>query len=280
MRKFFIILLILLLSGSAVFYIGWISFQIGPNQYGVVFSKTNGWEPSVVRAGNFCWCWQKLIPTNVSMYIYEPSIQHSNLSIEQNLPSGEHYSQYMEGNPDFTYSIELSVEWNVDPELLPNLAAQREILPENLAELEESLESSVSQNIRTELTAMMRTAGQENTQPILSEIETNLAQKVSIAMREVNIQSIRINNMSFPDIELYEAGREIYQELLESRRAAIQQASTEIVFDDMMTERQLNALQTYGKVITDYPLLLDYFSLSVETGADPLGLNKLSNDGR
>ena len=43
----------------------------------------------------------------------------------------------------------------------------------------------------------------------------------------------------------------------------------------MTEETRIETLRRYGEVLTEYPTLLDYFSLTAEQGVDPLDLEAI-----
>ena len=44
MKRFGVLMVVLLLLGGVVFYVGWVQIHIPAGHYGVVFTRTNGWE--------------------------------------------------------------------------------------------------------------------------------------------------------------------------------------------------------------------------------------------
>ena len=67
MKKFFLSLFIIILFAGAVFFIGWGQFAVPAGSYGVMVSKTSGISEKTIVPGEFCWFWERLLPTNVSM---------------------------------------------------------------------------------------------------------------------------------------------------------------------------------------------------------------------
>ena len=45
----------------------------------------------------------------------------------------------------------------------------------------------------------------------------------------------------------------------------------------MIDEERRRALEEYGRILQEYPVLLDYFRLIAESGADPLNLELLQS---
>lgn len=274
MGKFLVVLFILIICAITVFYIGWISFQIDDHEYGVIFSKTQGWDPDIIMPGEFRWHWGRLIPTNVNLYKFTIQTERSHISISRQLPSAEHYSLYLEGNPDFSIAAEAIVEWELDPYRIPYLAAERNIRPEDQETINSELSEKLSFWFEQLFEASLRNFSQETIFDSAVQLE-NISADLQDRIPEIRILSVSVQNMKFPDLSLYESGRLLYRELVESRREAIQQANAAVLFEELIMERQLEALRTYGQIITEFPLLLDYFLLSAETETDPLRLGRM-----
>src|SRR6056297_3206225 len=101
--KLVLFLILLILIGGAAFYFGWIQFQLDEHTYGVVFSKTSGYEEEVLRPGEFNWRWEALIPTNMTLHEIEVLPRSVDLEKSGSLPSGSIYAQAVEASTDFKY---------------------------------------------------------------------------------------------------------------------------------------------------------------------------------
>ncbi|MFW5811723.1 MAG: hypothetical protein ACOCWS_01975, partial [Alkalispirochaetaceae bacterium] len=58
----------------------------------------------------------------------------------------------------------------------------------------------------------------------------------------------------------------------EGRREGLNQTARSAAESRVLDEERRRALEEYGRILREYPVLLDYFRLSAETGADPLDL--------
>ena len=278
MKKFFVTLIILCMVGSTVFFVGWITYLIEPDHYVVVFSKTSGWDEQTIHPGEFAWYWERLLPTNMNIFQYQLNTVQSTIHIKKSLPSASHYAQYLDGTPEFTYTLNLKAEWIVDPDKLPVLAQSRGILPDDMPGLIASLEHEVSNTIEHKLLQCIQDETDrldDTPSTFIYNLSSGLADEVSDAMENVKIRAVTLVQFDFPDLQLYQAGRNLYAEMIESRRNAIQQANAASIYEELITEKQMEALKTYGQIITEYPLLLEYFTLSAQNDTDPLRLNRM-----
>ena len=70
-RKLIIITLIVLVCAAAVFFFGWTQFSVPAGKYGVMLSKSGGYYPQAVIPGNFTWRWERIVPTNAQILVFD-----------------------------------------------------------------------------------------------------------------------------------------------------------------------------------------------------------------
>ena len=86
-KKFFANFIVLLIFSAVVFFIGWIQFYVRPGTCAIMKSKTGGLYHSAVVPGVFTWRWERLLPTNVSLEIFDLSVYKATQSVSGELPS-------------------------------------------------------------------------------------------------------------------------------------------------------------------------------------------------
>ena len=84
---------------------------------------------------------------------------------------------------------------------------------------------------------------------------------------ESEIISVGIRRVSVPDMALYAQARELYFQLMEAREQAIAAAEAEAIAKADEAESRLRILENYGRILTEYPVLIDFFSLEGNPGA-------------
>jgi hypothetical protein len=272
MRKFFVSLIILILAAGAVFYFGWVQFKLPPNSYGVIFTKTHGWEKEIVRAGDFVWRWQRLLPTNLTLYVFSAAPHNTTVSATGSLPSAENYSQFLDQAPDFSYAITLDVSFRVQPGQLVDLARSEGLLPSDLEawyeRKAEAIEAAAPQLVVDSMSAAMNADDETPLAGLSDRILPQLEQRfATIEFLSVAPQEVRV-----PDVELYLRAKEIYLSALDAREEAASAAAAAQSTQAIQTEGRLQILRSYGDILDSYPVLLDYFRLQAETGVDPLNI--------
>jgi hypothetical protein len=109
----------------------------------------------------------------------------------------------------------------------------------------------------------------------LGSLEDELTDRLAEEFETLEIISAVPTTMSVPDFALYEAARSLYFEAVEARRAAISERAFTAEEERITEESRLDTLRSYGEVLSEFPVLLDYFSLTAEQGVDPLELDAL-----
>ena len=249
MKAFLIILVILVVLAGTAFYFGWVQILLPPENYAVVFTKIGGYDDQVIRPGEFSWRWERLIPTNMTLYTFDLHPRTLEVSFEGSLPSGQLYSSILPENPDFSLSGNVTIQFGIVPESLPALVAEEKLLPEALDDFYEAKAEQISNRIMDKLKSAT----------LNQQMERELAREFP----DLKILSLRTETVRVPDLELYELARRSYKELVEIRDRSREEAVARMAVEQVRTENArdqeretLEALREYGKLLNEYPILL------------------------
>ncbi|TVQ26922.1 MAG: hypothetical protein EA383_04155 [Spirochaetaceae bacterium] len=271
MKKFLISLILLLIAASVAFYFGWIQFLIPDDGHAVVFSRTSGWEDEVVEPGTFQWRWERLLPTNMSLYIYHIESQSLEISVEGTLPSGEVYRTILEDRPDFSYRISGRVNFRIRPDELPLLSQENGLRPDTIDDFHDEL----SERIISEAQGFITRQIIEN-EPVLPPgvLSDALLEHLTTRFPGLDIATVTLRSVEVPDFALYAEARSLYLALAEADRDAVASLAQERALRRDRSEQMQQALRSYGELLTEFPVLLEYFEL----GIDPLRIQELVPD--
>ncbi|MFW5783411.1 MAG: hypothetical protein ACOCY8_02725, partial [Spirochaetota bacterium] len=263
----------LLLLGGVVFYFGWIQIRIPAEGYGVIFSRTHGWETEVVAPGTFVWRWQRLIPTNLTLYVFEPEPHRTTVDLEGTLPSGSYIESILDEPADLDYTVRLVVQSRIRPAELPALARDTGLRPDDLPGFYDELDTRIVQ-LTTEATlSIVESQPQQiTTGSSYSSIVEEVTSRLDRSLGEIEIVGVVAQVIKLPDMEIYRAAREMARDVLETRSEALQQAARETARTQAASDWTLERLERYGEILDRYPVLLDYFQVTDEIGGDPLEL--------
>ena len=262
---------ILLLLGAAVtiFVAGWIQILLPAATYAVLFSKTGGFDSRVVAPGTFVWRWERLIPTNVTLFRFEVQPYSINSRISGELPSADAIASVLPGHTDFHYQVSVRVTFAVRPEALPELVAAEGLTRDTLADWTRTQADAIGRAA----VELVQRRGQTTALPDLTALETELLAPLAERFPDLDIRAVRFAELRLPDLEIYERARGAYLALLEAQQEARRAAVAELAYDrerdlaDQEAQRAaLQVLREYGVVLQEYPVLIQF--LALQNGAD------------
>ena len=260
-------ILLLLGAAGAIFVAGWIQILLPPATYGVLFSKTGGFDPRVLAPGVFIWRWERVIPNNVTLFLFEVQPHSIETRLSGELPSAEAVASMLPraaGAAEFRYHATVSVIFAVRPEALPALVSGEGLTPEDVNHWSEMKGASLG---RAALELLQRQA-QATALTDLAALEAGLLEPLAASFPQLQVLGVRFSDLHLPDIEIYERGRRAYLELMdtqyEARRAAVIDLAQERERGLAVQETRRAALQVlreYGAVLQEYPVLIQFLAL-------------------
>lgn len=260
MRKFFVTLIFLIVAAGAAFYFGWVQFQLPADSYGVIFTKTGGFESNVVKPGSFVWRWQRLLPTNLTLYVYHLTPQHTQITSQGTLPSGSLYAQYLQGKPSFSYKIAISVAYVLKPNALPKLMVQDNLTPKTLdawyADFTKRLTADAQSYISSEAAKGTSVEGQ------FGALSGGLAKQLEGSFPEVRFTVVAPETVDLPDLALYQKAKQQYLAIVAAEQQTRKSAAVNKTNLDAQAAQKIELLKKYGELFNKYPVLLKYLDLS------------------
>jgi hypothetical protein len=267
MKAFLIILVILVLLATAGFYFGWVQIHLPADHYAVAFTKTHGYDGTVIRPGEFSWRWQRLIPTNMTLHIFDLRPHTETVTFRGSLPSAALYSSILPENPDFSYTGDVQVTLSIAPESLPVLVSEDILRPDQLDDFYgakiELLSDTVLESLQEidaealDLRALTRRVGGE----------------LAAAVPELEISGLNVRVTNVPDRDLYELARSSYRDLVSTRDSARAEAVARLADEQVRAENaraqereDLEALREYGELLNEYPILLKAMAVQKLSG--------------
>lgn len=271
MKKFIISVMLLGLFGGVLLFIGWTQFSIPSGTTGVMISKTGGIHPEAIIPGNFTWRWERLLPTNAQMRVFSMYPVSVTKTLSGSLPSADIYSPMLEGKPDFSYSFTVSVELQLKPDFLPSFVRRTNAAAQN--ELDNYLSSKASDIAQDVLEFVLL----ENHKFSASSVslgynaEAVIEHLLSLSKyADISIDAVHIQTIKLPDTELYLLAKEAYmnyQEKVRSSLASMTENQSVMSAEDYI---QIERFARWGKVLEDYPILIDFIAVSKEDASGAL----------
>ena len=260
MRKFFVSLIVLIVAGGVAFYFGWVQMQLPADSYGVIFTKTGGFERQVMKPGNFVWQWQRLLPTNLTLFVFHLSPETAQITSEGGLPSGALYSQFLDGKPTFAYKISVDVTYVLNPDYLPRLMMHDHVTPKTLG----AWYSSLSRRLSTAIDGYIasQAASGQPTALGLAALEPGMKKDLEERFPEVRFTSVAPRTVEMPDLTLYEKAREQYLAIMSAEESARVNAGVARTNLNALAAQKIELLRKYGELFNQYPVLLKYLDLA------------------
>jgi len=257
MKKALVTLIVLAVLGGVVFYFGWVQIRLPGDACAVIFTKTGGFDRRVTLPGTFSWRWERLIPTNFTLYRYSLVPYRTRVEVRQLLPSAELYSGVLPDKPDFSIRAVADLEFAIRPESLPGLLERERLYPENLPEYYRATADALGSSL-AELAAKGGLAP-----GALAGAEPAFRGELAARYPHLALLRVELRDTRLPDDGLYELARDSYRSLVSRRdraRDAAEAALTgERARDALARERQaasLESLAAYGELLDKYPILL------------------------
>ena len=262
MSKLIIIAVILIALAGTAFYFGWIQIRLPENTYAVIFTKTGGWDEEVVEPGKFVWRWERLIPTNCKIHTFTLEPYTAKVSASGELPSGKIYAGMLDPVPDFSFSLEMTVSFGIDPDSLPDLVSTAVLTEDTF----ETWHIETSAAISAKASAFIRERSMDvraaaSLTSMGEAVISDLTRYLENAFPYVDFKAIAVPDIDIPDFDLYLAAKELFLDFSRSRKESYEQALSKITWTESRAEQYFQVLERYGEILSQYPSLLDLLSL-------------------
>ena len=259
--------LILLGFAGFVFYLGWVQFSIPENHYALAFSKTGGYDSYLMKPGEFYWRWENLFPTNMTLHIFELPWKSNTFSLKGELPSGKEYASLLQ-NPDaFNFDISINMNYRMDPVSLFSMIQKEDFRFDQIDSWYTLFPGSAEAKIKNFILQEIPFDASN-----YAQMEKFLLEYLKSQFPHAEFSGFYIQEWTLPDIELYEHTRDIYINGIKSNReyaAELEKQNAEL---ERLLNSKMDLLKEYGSVLTEYPVLLEYFNLEKEK-IDPMIFN-------
>ncbi len=247
------LILIISIFGFA-FWFGWEQLELSENSYGIAFTKTSGWSNKIFSSDNFNWSFEKIIPNNYTLHIFNIEDKMLNYQTTDQLPSGKLYAEFSnisQSNFEFKYNV--AGNFRIKKESLLNFVKNGTFTSDNF----ESWLNSTLETVQFDLKSYIRERVINNEVITLnSSSREYLSDKYNyLSFSEINI------NVNQPDILLYNLTRNRYIQNLEAQKTADEKYLVEMLKQKNSEKIKLDLLKEYGEVFTKYPIMIEYLKV-------------------
>lgn len=272
MKKFWATLIILALAGTAIFFIGWVQFWVPAGNYGVLVSKTGGVNPQTIEPAKFRWQWERLLPTNSRIVIFDLAPVSRPVSVTGSLPSADIYRTMLEGSPDFSWKLDFTVTSRIDPQTLPLLVEKNAVHDQaSLASLADTSLSRMAYEAGNSLVSefsrdpsLFRASGTDR-----SALAKRVMELIATGnVKGIEVVAVDVSNARFPDFALYDLAAKTYADYQGRRATTMAETAKKQARDSIADYLEIERFSALGEVLTKYPILIDYLAVTKEGSLD------------
>ncbi|MEM9423524.1 MAG: hypothetical protein AAF975_01890 [Spirochaetota bacterium] len=284
-----------------IFWLGVLGFLLYrsilgiPSEQGrlyLISTKYNGYQKKIFRPGGYYISWQNLLPGNVTLLSIP--YQSKELYVKRNfvLPSAENYllllpqeqlqfpTELSAGQNPFQYQISLRLRYRYRAESLldfvsnpantlvsaaANIPGPSETSKNSAkkagpgeGELLSRLENKLRKRLNEEISSLFSNTNKSSP----AAVEQYLSNTLLKAFPELEIFSLDIESYQQPDLELYAQVKQAYGALLKELSGQSLERLLQEQGQRVAGELYLQNIERLGKILSDYPLLLQYFAVT------------------
>lgn len=263
--RFVFSLIVILGVAGWVFWLGWVQLDLPENTYGIVHTKTRGYYPVPVAPEGITWLWEKVIPTNTTIHLFEIKTESVTINEKGELPMADLYASVIEEKVDFSYQFTANISYKIDPQSLVGLIKTGKISQEENGQWELGIQKNITSTVKNFLYEKISTST-ESTTPEIRTIEKELEKSISSLVPEIEIEEIQIKRFNRPGSDIYAIAKERYKERLNTREIIRDQLMGEALVDNENFDQTIKRIEKMGAVLEKHPILLDYFKMNPTNG--------------
>lgn len=254
--KFLFKIIILLAAAGTVFTAGWMNLFVAADEYAVMISKTSGINDEVISSDSFCWKWQHVIPTNVTLVSFKSENKTFRNTISGSLPSAQIFSTHLGNGADFSYRADIDLTLSIKPQAVLELYRKGSVTSsESLNEYLKAKATLASEKLSS--TYFDEKAVHTMFEASVLE-DKELSRILSGAeFSDLNFVRAQFKNVRIPDYEMYLKAKDSYDTYIASLTQELKSKSSlraEEILDD---DRIISRLERFAQLTQKYPEFSD-----------------------
>ena len=265
-RKLVILTLILLACAAAVFFFGWTQFSVPAGKYGVMLSKSGGYYPQAIMPGNFTWRWERIVPTNAQILVFDLTPRQVNYTADGLLPSADLYSKVLNTKENFSWGFGMDALVTLKPEKLVS------IVEKNTVQTQEALEAYIDSHIRAVLqTIMYRYVSELIDNPYeYQQVKTDyhaLSEKIKDELtkatgQDFSVEAVTLTKLTIPDIHTYKIAEQAYNTYEQQREILLAETAAKEAQYSASEQFQIDRLTKWGDFLAKYPHIIELIAVA------------------
>ena len=266
MKKVCIITVIVLACATSVFFFGWTQFSIPAGKYGVMLSKSGGYHQKLIIPGQLTWRWERLIPTNARIFVFDLAPRQVHYTADGALPAAEKYSKVLNIKESFAWSFAADALAVVKPEYLAQIVSQQGL------QTQEALEAYTDARVKSTLQTVayryisallddpykyqqVKTDYQQLSETIKEELNKEIGQEFSLS-------AVTLSNLVIPDIHTYKLAEQSYNLYEQQREQLLAETAAKEAQYAASEQFQLDRLTKWGEFLAKYPHIIEFIAVA------------------
>ncbi len=273
--KFIIWLIIILAIAGTVFFFGWLQFSVPAGSYGVMLSKSGGYHNKVITPGKFSWRWERLVPTNSEIFVFDLAPQEIEYNTSGILPSGDKFSVITEEKHNFSWKWGINVSASLNPNSLiavikeNNLKTQDELNKYIKNRVVEMTQLCANEFIRYYLT---NPAAYEEDKFHYGTLQKKISKDLKKKLGEdIVINTVELSSDFYlPDLELYKMLHDAYIAYEKAKKDELILLNSDKGKQAAIQTFRKEYLKEWGEILKEYPELIEFLAIARHDSVDTL----------
>lgn len=231
-----------------------------------MLSKSSGYFQHAIAPGAFTWRWERLIPTNAQIVVFDLTPRSVHYQANGLLPSAEQYRTVLNIQDNFSWSVELDSSVTLKPDsLVP-------IVKKNTLQTQEALETYIDSHIRALLqTTVYRYVSQLLDDPYTyQQVKTDyhaLSQKIKeeltkAAAQDFSVETVTVTKLIIPDLHTYKVAERAYNIYENQREMLVAETAAKEAQYAASEQFQMERLTKWGDFLAKYPHIIELIAVA------------------
>ena len=247
-----------------------------------MLSKSGGYYQKVITPGQLTWRWERLIPTNARIFVFDLAPRQVHYTAEGALPSADQYSKVLNIKDNFSWSFSVDALVTLKTEYL--VAA----VTKNGLQTQEGLETAIDSGVQAALqTLMYRYVSELLDNPYeYQQVKTDyhaLSEKIKSELSktigpEFLIEDITLSKIVIPDIHTYKLAEQSYNLYEQQREMLLAETAAKEAQYAASEQFQIDRLTKWGDFLAKYPHIIELIAVAQQDSK--AALNALKSIGK
>jgi hypothetical protein len=243
----------------AAFFVGWVELSLPPGTYGVAFTKSGGWDEEAVAPGGVTWRWERLIPTNMTLHLFDLTPREVQRRVAALLPSAEVYAEEIGVAPAaLSYDLGVTVRLQLRADHLATLVAEAELRPDTLPAWYDQAAGAAADAAAGALLSGEAAALVMDPR----SLEEGARRLLAARFPELEIIDVELIPYSVPDPDLYRRAKAAFDARVDAQQLARLAVVADLAFMREQAQQHAELLATLGSTLAEFPELVDLLSRS------------------